>query len=395
MEKNPIEIGRLLAKFFGGTIDPQEELLLKDLIAQDPEVKDLYEQYLSTDLIEKENDYLHSLNSQLAWEKVQNKRKNRLKINARVLGIRWFDLVAACTAIFILFSTLNSQKSTRIIEDKLFGYQNDVLPGQEQAELILSNGRVVKLNDGKHEMNDAEGTVLNADNGMLTYQAASSGNIGSVEKILNTIKVPKSGTYQVTLSDGTKIKLNAMSSLTYPVRFNGDSREVTLEGEAYFDVSHSSSESFKVQTRQGLVTVMGTEFNVNTYTENLSYVTLVNGSVKVADQKNTQTIKPGEQATLGAPDIKIQTVDLEKFVAWNGGYFYFSEDKIEVIMDQLARWYGVDIKYVGGSSLRTYGGSIARTATLAEALEQLKKVGKFDFKIEQNKVTVNSNYSTK
>lgn len=395
MENNPIEIGRLLAKSFGNSIDPQEELLLKDLIAQDPELKDLYEQYKSTDLIKKENDYLNSLNSQLAWENVQNKRKEKLKINRKNSRIRWLDLAAACTAIFILFSTLYSQKSSRIIEDKTFGYQNDVLPGQDQAELILSNGQIIKLNDGKHEISDAEGTVLNADNGMLTYEETSAIATSSSDKILNTIKVPKSGTYQVILSDGTKIKLNAMSALTYPVRFNENSREVTLEGEAYFDVKHSTTESFKVHTKQGVVTVMGTAFNVNTYSSNLSYVTLVNGSVKVGDQKNTKIIKPGEQATLGPPDIKIQTVDLEKFIAWNNGYFYFSNDKIEDIMDQLSRWYGINIQYVGSSSGRAYGGSVARNSTLAEALEQLKKVGNFDFKIEQNNVTVISKYSTK
>jgi len=395
MGKNPIEIGRLLAKSIGGTIDPQEALLLKDLIAQDPDVKDLYEQYRMTDLIEKENDYLNSLNSQLAWEHVQNKRKEKLKVRRKSLRIRWLDLAAACIALFILFSTLHSQKPSRIIEDKKFGYQNDILPGQDQAELILSNGQVIKLNDGKHDINDAEGTVLNADQGMLTYKETSPLATGSVAEIFNTIKIPKSGTYQVTLSDGTKVKLNAMSSLTYPVRFKENSREVTLEGEAYFDVSHSTTESFKVHTRQGVVTVMGTEFNVNTYNENLSYVTLVNGSVKVGDQKNTKIIKPGEQATLGTPEIKIQAVDLEKFVAWNDGYFYFSNDKIETIMDQLARWYNVNIHYVGTSSGLTYGGSVPRNATLAEVLQQLKKVGKFDFKIKQNNVTVISNYSTK
>lgn len=395
MEKNPIEIGRLLAKSFGGTIDSQEALLLRDLIAQNPQVKKLYEQYLSTDLIKKENDYLDSLNSQLAWAHVQNKRKDNLRNARKSLGIRWLDLAAACVTLVILFFTLFSQRSSRIVEDQKFGYQNDILPGQDQAELILSNGEVIKLNDGKHDINDAEGSVLNADKGMLTYKETSPMATGSAAEVLNTIKIPKSGTYQVTLSDGTKVKLNAMSSLTYPVRFNENSREVTLKGEAYFDVSHSTTEPFKVHTTEGVVTVMGTEFNVNTYSESLSYVTLVNGSVKVGDQKNTKMIKPGQQATLGPPDIKIQTVDLEKFVAWNNGYFYFSNDKIEAIMDQLARWYNVNIHYVGTSSGRTYGGSVARNATLAQVLEQLKKVGKFDFKIEQNNVTVISNYSTK
>src|SRR5690606_18957184 len=159
-----------------------------------------------------------------------------------------------------------------------------------------------------------------------------------------TLTTPRGGQYQTTLSDGTKVWLNAGSSLRYPLHFPTDKRVVTLEGEAFFEVSHDTKRPFTVRVADTEIEVLGTQFNVNSY-RNVT-TTLVAGSVKIANDTGQQLLKPGQEARV-EEHITVHAADIDKVTAWKNGYFHFKDDNMMEIMDQLARWYDVDVTYSG------------------------------------------------
>src|SRR5690606_24636103 len=157
---------------------------------------------------------------------------------------------------------------------------------------------------------------------------------------------PRGGTYQVTLSDGTRVWLNAESRLIYPTRFDGDARNVELEGEAFFEVS-SSTKPFFVQSSDQIIEVLGTEFNISAYGDNLqTTTTLVSGSVSLQNRQSAQvrTLEPGEQAIVREDKVGVRTVDVADYTAWKDGLFVFNDTPLSEVLGQLQRWYGVDLK---------------------------------------------------
>ena len=313
---------------------------------------------------------------------------------------KWYIRLAAAAAIAGLIAMgiyffLRPDPSMQVAktENVRSGNNNDVLPGKNTATLTLSDGTTVILDEAKNGTISTQGNtkILKLDNGILSYNASHKGNV--VEVLYNTISTPKGGQYQVLLSDGSKVWLNAASSLKFPATFTGKERKVELLGEAYFEVAKNDNMPFKVEADGMEVEVLGTHFNINSYDdESTVRTTLLEGSVKINGAKSKSFLKPGQQAKLERDgDIKIvNNADVDQAVAWKEGRFQFNRADIHEVMRQIARWYNVSIEYKGIVSSH-FGGTISRDVNLSQVLEMLQLTGEVKFHVEDKKVVVTPN----
>jgi transmembrane sensor len=256
--------------------------------------------------------------------------------------------------------------------------KNDILPGSNKAVLTLANGEQVVLTDAKNGVVAKQGgtAIIKTSDGQVINQVANRTASNEEPIGYNTITTPRGGQYQVVLPDGSKVWLNAASSLKYPTKFSGEERNVELTGEAYFEVAKNAAMPFRVRSAGQIVEVLGTHFNINAYAdETLMKTTLLEGSVKINHEQATVVIKPGEQATIvkGASRIAVNEVDTNEATAWRDGYFQFNHADIQTVMRQLSRWYDVDVKYEGTISSNQFGGAIQRKLNLSQVLHILEK----------------------
>lgn len=275
--------------------------------------------------------------------------------------------------------------------------QNDINPGTNKAVLTLADGSQISLTDAENgELTKQAGiTVVKTADGQIVYETV--GAPSNQQSVYNTISTPAGGQYQINLPDGSKVWLNAASSLKYPTVFNGQSRKVELRGEAYFEVAKLKNEQpdgtegnlpFIVVSRGQEVTVLGTHFNINSYTdEPVVKTTLLEGRVKVISAAVSKILKPGQQAAV-AGNIVVTDVDATLATDWKNGNFTFNDESIHTIMRKLARWYDIDVVYKGNVPDIYFGAEISRAKKLSEVLKVLETAGKIHFTIEGRRVTV-------
>lgn len=247
------------------------------------------------------------------------------------------------------------------------------LDSATNGELVVQdNIRLVKLN-----------------NGQIVYQAGSGET--ATELKYNTLENPRgSRAINMTLSDGSKVWLNAGSSITYPLAFTGNERKISMTGEAYFEVAHDKTRPFYVSKGDMQVQVLGTHFNVNAYDdENDIKVTLLAGSVKVGNNTGSIVIKPGEQAMVitNQRPATSNRVDIEQVMAWKNGRFQFSDASIETIMKEISRWYDVEIIY-DGSIKGHFVADVSRDVPVSRLLQVLELTERVHFTIEEKKIRV-------
>lgn len=252
--------------------------------------------------------------------------------------------------------------------------QNIAAPIRSQAVLTLSSGKTILLDSL------GEGDVI-ADGGVKMAKGADGRIVymgGDQREVFNTIVLPRgSRPLQLVLSDGTVAWLNAASSITYPTVFIGKERQVSVEGEAYFEVAHDEKKPFVVQTGITRVQVLGTHFNIKAYADEPSTdVTLMEGSVRVekAGQENAAVLlQPGQQAVVAESIQLVKEVDLKSTVAWKNGYFSLKGADLYSIMRQVARWYDVEVSYEGKFSDRKFVGALSRDISLNDVLKSLEE----------------------
>ena len=308
----------------------------------------------------------------------------------------------AAAAIFIVFSVgiyffIHKAQQTQLISET---NKNKILPGGNKATLTLANGSKIDLNDAKAGgvATQAQMRITKTAAGQLVYTIANTNTTSpkATDKLsYNTIETPVGGQYQVILSDGTRVWLNAASSLKYPTQFAANERKVELTGEGYFEVAKSRSKLFKVITDKQEIEVLGTHFNVNAYTdENAITTTLLEGSVKIAAHLKNQPaqqsaiLKPGQQSILGNTGLAVQNVNVDDVVAWKNGYFSFNED-FESIMRKLSRWYNIEVVYkIDKDPDLMFGGKISRSKSINSVLNIIETTGNVHFKIEGRRITV-------
>lgn len=270
--------------------------------------------------------------------------------------------------------------------------QSNISPGGNKAYLTLADGQKIALTNAKN------GTVAlqpgvritKAADGELIYSISNAEEQGKGINNYNTIETPVGGQYQIVLPDGTKVWLNAASSLKFPSTFARlVSRKVELRGEAYFEVAKNKQQPFIVKTTEQDVEVLGTHFNINTYKdEQVVKTTLLEGSIKIHNDLESKILKPGEQSILSNRRFALKTVDVEEAIAWKKGYFYFYNENIESIMRKISRWYNVEVRYQGEITEEGFYGTISRTKNINQVLDVLEKTKGVHFKIEGRRITV-------
>jgi ferric-dicitrate binding protein FerR (iron transport regulator) len=278
---------------------------------------------------------------------------------------------------------------------------SDRAPGANKAFLQLADGSTITLDDSATGMLAQQGAtkILKLNNGQLQYNSSTQVN---APILYNTISTPRGGQYHVILPDGSKVWLNAASSLRFPTAFQGNTRMVQLTGEAYFEVVHNSKMPFKVsvppppgETGGAEVEVLGTHFNVMGYdNENTISTTLLEGSVRVSQQAADKgspvlQLKAGQQANLhkGSSECKVQEVDTDAVVAWKNGMFQFNSADIQTIMRQIERWYDVEVTYKGRIPDGHYSGIVPRDNNLLKVLRIFEE-SDLKFTIEGKKLSV-------
>lgn len=273
--------------------------------------------------------------------------------------------------------------------------KNDIVPGSNKAILTLADGRRISLTDANNgTIAEQSGfRITKAADGQLIYTVSAlfpSGGDAKGRGGFNTIETPRGGQYQVILPDGTKVWLNATSSLKYPSSFASHKRKVELNGEAYFEVVKNKSQPFVVITDKQEIEVLGTHFNVNSYAdEGLTKTTLLEGSVKVYAPFSPSPLKragvrlqPGQQSALTDNGISVTDVNTEEAVAWKNGYFMFESENIKSIMRKIERWYDVEVVYNGDIPTDKFGGTVSRFSNVSQVLKKLELTNRVKFKIE-------------
>lgn len=312
----------------------------------------------------------------------------------------WMASAAAVAAIVFGVWFFNSERGVlKQVQDDV-AYKNDIKPGKNTATLTFANGKTIALSDAKTGVVIDASKITYNDNTVISTERSderslnnASGKDPSLRVGMTNVSTPRGGQYQVVLPDGSKVWLNAASSIAFPASFAGlKERKVELTGEAYFEVSKNKVQAFVVSSKNQDVTVLGTHFNVNTYEDEVNTkTTLLEGSVKVSSSQGEALLKPNEQSILTAKGrIEVQDVDPADAVAWKNGEFVFSSEDIPTIMRKIARWYDVDIEYKGEVSKKRFTGTVSRYANVSEVLQTLELTKGISFKIEGRKIIVSN-----
>jgi ferric-dicitrate binding protein FerR (iron transport regulator) len=306
----------------------------------------------------------------------------------RLMGIHWLK---AAAAIFLLI--VGGTTAYLLLDKNEYlpvSYAEKIIPASGTVTLTLSDGQIIELNENTAaEIRDGEASITKSDRA-LTYTTSDAG--ADEEEEFNTLNVPAGNDYKLILSDGTAVWLNAMSGITYPLKFSQASRTVTITGEAYFEVAHNEASPFTVNVNGTRVTVLGTKFNINSYNTAVAvYTTLVQGKVVVKNVNGDYVVlKPGEQSlSVTGEDITVRTIDVNLVTDWTRGHFDFENQKLINIMDELSRWYDINVIYES-DEIKDYEftGFLERYQDINGLLKLFELTRSVEFYLKDNNVIV-------
>jgi transmembrane sensor len=403
---NNTQFENLLNKYLTRVITPQELQLLNNML-NDPEYRQQLEQIISGEL---EEHAFEGLQDDQMLALIQNSLQQRIgaeqkKPKLLSIYIKWISVAASFMVLAIGTVYWLLKKHPQPVANNIPNKSDNVIkPGGNRAILKLADGTELVLDTAVTGTLAQQGQakIIKLGNGSLSYKTnkATPGEV-----LYNTITTPKGGQYEVLLADGSKVWLNALSSLRFPATFAGKERIVELTGEGYFEVAKEPSHPFIVNILPSVtkgspapdgkgrrVEVLGTHFNINAYAdEPVVRTTLLEGSVKVSGNKQTGILKPGQQAVTGAEGniTVVNDADIEAAMAWKNGMFYFKSADIETILRQAARWYDVQFEYQTPVK-EHFSGQISRNVNLDKLLKILQLTGKLNFEINGKTVTVKS-----
>lgn len=402
--KDPFRISDLLLKKLNDSLTYSEEVELSEWLALSDENRDLLKKLSNGKIRLRDVHKLTAFDTDKALKEVTSRIYTERKYKT-AWKRSYFPTIAAA-AVLILVSialwlyTGAGRRATPPTQPRIA--KTDIPPGSNKAFLVLANGARIDLEDTKSgRIADQAGvTVQKTANGALAYDGLTP-NAGqdagrqpsglNAQIAYNTLAVPRGGQFQLTLSDGSKVWLNAASSLKYPVVFNSAERIVELSGEAYFEIAQNVEKPFKVVTRGQVVEVLGTHFDIESYPdEENQTTTLLQGSVRVTSSSSSSILKPGQKVIDRENSGRLMTAEanVEEAIAWKEGNFMFNDEQIQSMMKKLSRWYDVDVVYSSTISHERFWGTYARAKSLNSLLKSLEETHAIHFKIEGRKIIV-------
>lgn len=380
MDTEKYTVLKLIDKYLSENASPSQRMLVEE-----------YYDRMSSD--EKDIPHFSAEKEAALKESIYREIRRRCR---KVWHIPFLKVAAAMliTVIAVSFYFFLPTIDDRNVPAREITVHGDIRPGTNRAILALADGRVFDLAGASiGQIAETSGVkVIKTTDGQLTYRLSDNPqSVNLNPTVLNTISTPKAGQYQVVLPDGTKVWLNAASSIRYPSRFAEDERYVEITGEAYFEVASDKKRPFFVKSAHQKIEVLGTHFNVNAYRdEENTITTLLEGSVKILTS-NTQaaTLKPNQQAVLSSHrELAVRNVQAEDVIAWKNGRFVFNNTDIQSVMRVISRWYDVDIVYKDGIPKKTIGGDISKFEHISQLLEVLEATGGIKFKVEGRRIIV-------
>ncbi|SHN07353.1 FecR family protein [Chitinophaga sp. CF418] len=369
---------KLLARYNKGKATPEEAAFV--------------ERYLEL-LDYRDKDILKDFEQQK--EQIGAKLEERILLSIRQEPVvrrispirRWVP--AAAAVLLLLGSTYYLLRQPHTPKPQQIAQHTDILPGKTGAILTLADGSEIVLDSTRNGVIAMQGsTAVQLKNGTVSYD--NTGSDSKTEAIAyNTISTPKGRQYQLILPDGSRVWMNAASSLTYPTAFTAKERTVRVTGEAYFEVATNANQPFKVIVNDATsIDVLGTNFNVNAYNDEPSInATLLQGAVRVTYRQASQLLKPGQEAQISHQIRLVPDADINGAVAWKDGVFAFNNADLPAVMRQLARWYNIEVSYEGKTPDATFTGEIDKTLTLSQVLEGLSTT-RINYKIEGNRLII-------
>jgi ferric-dicitrate binding protein FerR (iron transport regulator) len=290
------------------------------------------------------------------------------------------------SSIFILFTNKQERPLPPPVQSLS---AHDIAPGGNKAILTLANGTKITLDTTKMGIISIQGgtKIIKQNNGLLTY---SKSQAGQSQTLFNTISTPKGGQYQIVLSDGTKVWLNAASSIRFPNEFSGETREVAVTGEAYFEVTSDPIMPFNVLVNGMIIKVLGTHFNVRAYKdEPTTKITLMEGAIKVIEGNKSALLKPHQQLQINPAGrlITIDDVNMQGILAWKNNQFWFHDDSIQTVMRELSRWYNMNV-IIEGQIPQHFGGYISKDLYVSQVFEALQATSHIQYKIQDSTIIV-------
>lgn len=375
-------IAELLTKYFNEDINAEEREVLKNWVAESKANQIFFDQLVGDETIQSGVDFLADLNYQAGWKAIKKKRRSQQLVKLMPY-LSTAAVLLICIGAGLFFIKFYTAKETPY-KVETSSISNDFLPATSTAQLELSDGRIIDLNKQSFEVSETNGMNISGRNGELIYNSDTE---KTSRLIHNTIVVPKKGFFKLVLSDGTKVWLNSYTRLYYPVCFGKNQRNVRLTGEAYFEVKKDASRPFFVEVSGKNIQVLGTKFNVNAY-QAVAKTTLLEGSVKISIKGKSKILMPGQEAIFSNDEIAVRPANTQKVMAWKNGEFFFRKDGIKEIMDEVSRWYDVEILYHGDDYKKEFSGSLSRSLTLPEVLDMLYFLSGHKFKLTGRTVTV-------
>ncbi|MCR8557328.1 DUF4974 domain-containing protein [Mucilaginibacter sp. BJC16-A38] len=377
---NQQEADRLIAKYLDNTAGPEERALIENWYIKEANTRKL-----------SDDDNFDHLAGEL-WAGTQ--RRAGLSVQPKVNRL-WPRIAVAASILFILsFGAFLFLKYYSTEQQPAENLALENTPAIYHPILVLGSGKKIILNNSQKGLLAEQGvsTISRSANGVISYHQAAGDIAGNATSIYNTLVIPGgTNNQQLVLPDGTKVWINAASSLRYPTAFTKNERQVELNGEAYFEVAHNPLKPFRVVSKGQTVEVLGTHFDINAYDDEPAVkTTLLEGRVKVTAAANhaIRYLAPGQQAALDPDSFTVVPSDTEEAIAWKNGRFVFQNDHIQHIMRVIARWYNMKIEYKGKIPENSFGGTILRDKSVSENLNILQLTGKVRFHIKGRLIIV-------
>ncbi len=387
-EKIDFEIAKLIALDMSKQISDEEKEILNNWLNSSETNKQIYSRIVSKNNYAKRNAAYKEIDVEAGWKKVAEQVSQ--VPNRRILPV----LLRYAAAIFIPLTIVAATYwYIADITEKSVAPIAQIVPGTKQAILVMADGSSVNLtNDSIKSMVENDGTVINKSGNKLIYNEQA--NSKAQKQMFNTIIVPRGGEYSLVLADGSRVHLNSMSKLVFPVNFSGNTRELKLEGEAYFEVTKDKTKPFIVSIRGMQVRVLGTSFNIKAYNnEPMVYTTLVEGKVQLnleSDKSTLGILNPDQQAvySTNSHTVEIQQVDARNIAQWTSGKYFFKNERLEEIMKTLSRWYDFNYRF-DDESLKNirFEGGLNKYDSIEPILDIINKTGKIKVSVNGKDVT--------
>jgi len=380
---NDHQFSELLQKYLQGSIAVDEELQLRDAI-NSGEFDELTQREIEVSLRSGNRaSQWEGERRQVVFEEISALLELQQPAGKKVYLRYWWAAAAVILVIGILWVSQPAVK----LKPVAMKQTEVIVPAAEGAVLTLDDGRKVELDSIGKVMVNQGGIQTSIDSGRLTYAV---NNTKVPVEMYNTISTPKGRQFSFTLPDGTRAWMNAASSIKFPISFSPKERRVSVSGEVYFEVANNAEQPFKAVVSDGTeIAVLGTSFNIKAYAaEKRSAITLVTGSVKVSTRDQFKLLQPGMQAVSSGTDLKGAPVDIEKVVAWKNGAFDFTDMPFEQAMNQLERWYDIDIIYDKSITDLPFAGRISNRTSLNSLLKILNNTS-LQFRLEGRKLFIN------